>query len=109
MECGPTEVQRALADADDDLVARRARTTDPRAAPGTDRGHDETLWRTHGDQIGPAIAEEHGGAGYSPAGTHVVLERLGEARGPVGWERAPAVDPASRLDPRSTRDRDVPG
>ncbi|WP_035854912.1 acyl-CoA dehydrogenase family protein [Cryptosporangium arvum] len=112
MECGPTEEQRALADAVDDLVARRARTTDPRAAPGTDRGRDETVWRTLGDQIGaagPAIAEEYGGAGYFPAGTHVVLERLGEARGPVGRERAPAVDPAPRLDPRSTRDREVPG
>ncbi|GAA0277469.1 acyl-CoA dehydrogenase family protein [Cryptosporangium japonicum] len=80
MEFGPSAEQRALADAVDDLVTRRARGTDPRAVLDTPRGYDETLWRTLCDQIGAAglaIGEEHGGAGYSPAETHVVLERLG--------------------------------
>ncbi|MFG1922116.1 acyl-CoA dehydrogenase family protein [Cryptosporangium sp. NPDC048952] len=80
MDARPTEEHLALAEAVDGLVARRAQTVDPREILETPRGYDETLWRTLCDQIGAAalaIPEEYGGAGYSLAETHVVLERLG--------------------------------
>ncbi|KAB8187711.1 acyl-CoA dehydrogenase family protein [Microbispora catharanthi] len=53
-----------------------------RPAPDATPEYDETVWRLLADQVGAfglAVPEEHGGAGFSYAETHVVCEELGRA------------------------------
>ena len=79
-----TEEQAELAAAVRGLVARRAGSTDLRAA--IEIGYDQALWADLCQQIGVAslaIPEEHGGAGFTLFETHVVLEELGASLTPT--------------------------
>ncbi|HEX7738823.1 MAG TPA: acyl-CoA dehydrogenase family protein [Marmoricola sp.] len=81
-----TEEQAELASAVRGLVARRAGSTDLRAAIDSDDGYDRTLWADLCQQIGVAalaIPEEFGGAGFTLFETHVVLEALGASLTPT--------------------------
>ncbi|WP_084144816.1 acyl-CoA dehydrogenase family protein [Amycolatopsis jejuensis] len=76
--------QQELAAAVRGLVKRRAATVDLRAA--IESGYDTGLWTALCDQIGVAalaIPERYGGAGFSLAETHVVLEELGSSLTPA--------------------------
>ena len=69
---------RALLDKRSDSQAVRKAITEP-------AGFDTDLWSTLCEQMGVAalaIPEEHGGAGFTLAETHVVLEELGRALTP---------------------------
>ncbi len=59
-----------------------------RPAPDATPEYDETVWRLLADQVGAfglAVPEEHGGAGFSYAETHVVCEELGRALAAVPY------------------------
>ncbi|MEN3540076.1 acyl-CoA dehydrogenase family protein [Microbispora sp. ZYX-F-249] len=59
-----------------------------RPAPDETPEYDETVWRLLADQVGAfglAVPEEHGGAGFSYAETHVVCEELGRALATVPY------------------------
>ncbi|GGR47906.1 alkylation response protein AidB-like acyl-CoA dehydrogenase [Nocardioides luteus] len=75
-----TEEQSDLVATVHTLIAKRAASTDLRAAIDSDRGYDQELWRTLTEQIGVtalAIPETYGGVGCSYIEAHLVLEELG--------------------------------
>ncbi len=64
------------------LVAKHAAPAAVRAAMGSDRGYDESLWQLLCEQVGAAalvIPEELGGAGGELADAATVLQELGRA------------------------------
>ncbi len=81
----PTREHAELASSLRNLLDRRSDSQAVRRAIKEPAGYDTELWATLCDQIGvPALAipEEHGGAGFSLAETHVVLEELGRTLTP---------------------------
>jgi alkylation response protein AidB-like acyl-CoA dehydrogenase len=84
-EMVPTVEHAELAKSVRNLLERRSDSQAVRAAIEQPAGFDTDLWATLCDQIGAAalaIPEEHGGAGFTLAETHVVLEELGRALTP---------------------------
>lgn len=68
------------------LVEKHASPEAVRKAAASERGYDETLWKTLCEQVGAAalvIPEELGGAGGELADAAVVLEELGKALVPT--------------------------
>ncbi len=81
----PTREHVELADAVAHLLDRRSDSQAVRRAVEQPTGFDPDLWATLCDQVGVAalaIPEEHGGAGFTLAETHVVLEELGRTLTP---------------------------
>ncbi|MGI9084928.1 MAG: acyl-CoA dehydrogenase family protein [Aeromicrobium sp.] len=81
----PTREHTELATSVRNLLDRRSDSQAVRRAIERPGGFDADLWATLCDQIGvPALAipEQHGGAGFTLAETHVVLEELGRALTP---------------------------
>ena len=81
----PTREHAELAKSVHNLLERRSDSQAVRAAIEHPSGFDTDLWATLCDQVGVtalAIPEEHGGAGFTLAETHVVLEELGRALTP---------------------------
>jgi len=81
----PTREHTELASSVRNLLDKRSDSQAVRRAIEQPAGFDTDLWATLCDQIGvPALAipEEHGGAGFTLAETHVVLEELGRALTP---------------------------
>ena len=80
-----TREHAELASSVRNLLDRRSDSQAVRRAIKEPAGYDTELWATLCDQIGvPALAipEEHGGAGFTLAETHVVLEELGRTLTP---------------------------
>jgi alkylation response protein AidB-like acyl-CoA dehydrogenase len=76
----PTREHAELASSVRTLLDKRSDSQAVRRAIEQPAGFDTDLWATLCDQIGVAalaIPEEHGGAGFTLAETHVVLEELG--------------------------------
>lgn len=81
----PTREHTELASTVRSLLDRRSDSQAVRRAIAQPAGFDTDLWAALCDQIGVAalaIPEEHGGAGFTLAETHVVLEELGRALTP---------------------------
>lgn len=81
----PTREHTELATAVRNLLDRRSDSQAVRRAIEQPAGYDADLWTTLCEQIGVAalaIPEEQGGAGFTLAETHVVLEELGRALTP---------------------------
>ena len=81
----PTREHTELASSMRNLLDKRSDSQAVRRAIEQPAGFDADLWATLCDQIGVAalaIPEEHGGAGFTLAETHVVLEELGRALTP---------------------------
>lgn len=81
----PTQEHAELAKSVRNLLERRSDSQAVRAAIQQPSGFDPDLWATLCDQVGVAalaIPEEHGGAGFTLAETHVVLEELGRTLTP---------------------------
>jgi alkylation response protein AidB-like acyl-CoA dehydrogenase len=81
----PTREHTELASSVRNLLDKRSDSQAVRRAIEQPAGFDTDLWATLCDQIGvPALAipEDHGGAGFTLAETHVVLEELGRALTP---------------------------
>jgi alkylation response protein AidB-like acyl-CoA dehydrogenase len=81
----PTREHAELAKSVRNLLDRRSDSQAVRSAIEQPAGFDPDLWATLCDQIGVAalaIPEEHGGAGFTLAETHVVLEELGRTLTP---------------------------
>jgi alkylation response protein AidB-like acyl-CoA dehydrogenase len=81
----PTREHSELASSVRNLLDKRSDSQAVRRAIEQPEGFDSDLWVTLCDQIGvPALAipEEHGGAGFTLAETHVVLEELGRTLTP---------------------------
>ena len=81
----PTREHTELASSVRNLLDKRSDSQAVRRAIEQPAGFDTDLWATLYDQIGvPALAipAEHGGAGFTLAETHVVLEELGRALTP---------------------------
>ena len=81
----PTREHTELAGAVRTLLDKRSDSQAVRRAIEQPSGFDPDLWATLCDQIGVAalaIPEEHGGAGFTLAETHVVLEELGRTLTP---------------------------
>jgi alkylation response protein AidB-like acyl-CoA dehydrogenase len=81
----PDEDQQALALSVRGLLAKRSDGGAVRRAMTSPRGYDEDVWSLLCDQLGAAalaIPEQYGGAGFTMAETHVVLEELGAALTP---------------------------
>jgi alkylation response protein AidB-like acyl-CoA dehydrogenase len=84
-DLAPTREHAELAKSVRSLLERRSDSQAVRAAIEQPSGFDTELWATQCDQVGAAalaIPEEHGGAGFTLAETHVVLEELGRALTP---------------------------
>jgi alkylation response protein AidB-like acyl-CoA dehydrogenase len=76
----PGEDQQELATTVRALLAKRSGSASVRRALASARGYDEEVWSLLSDQLGGAalaIPEQYGGAGFTMAETHVVLEELG--------------------------------
>lgn len=85
MQFDLTEEQEELAAMLRVLLQQRSDSAAVRAAMATTQGYDPQLWRVLCEEIGAAslaIPEEYGGAGFSSAETHLVLEALGYAMTP---------------------------
>ena len=81
----PTREHTELASSVRALLDKRSDSQAVRNAIEQPAGFDTDLWSTLCDQMGVAalaIPEEHGGAGFTLAETHVVLEELGRALTP---------------------------
>ena len=81
----PTREHTELASSVRNLLDKRSDSQAVRRAIEQPTGFDTDLWSTLCEQIGVAalaIPEEHGGAGFTLAETHVVLEELGRALTP---------------------------
>ena len=81
----PTREHTELASAVRTLLDKRSDSQAVRRAIEQPAGYDTDLWATLCEQIGVAalaIPEEHGGAGFTLAETHVVLEELGRTLTP---------------------------
>jgi len=81
----PTREHTELASSVRALLDKRSDSQAVRKAINEPAGFDTDLWSTLCDQMGVAalaIPEEHGGAGFTLAETHVVLEELGRALTP---------------------------
>ncbi len=81
----PTREHTELASSVRALLDKRSDSQAVRKAIKEPAGYDTDLWSTLCEQIGVAalaIPEEHGGAGFTLAETHVVLEELGQALTP---------------------------
>ena len=81
----PTREHTELASSVRALLDKRSDSQAVRRAIEQAAGFDTDLWATLCDQMGVAalaIPEEHGGAGFTLAETHVVLEELGRALTP---------------------------
>jgi alkylation response protein AidB-like acyl-CoA dehydrogenase len=81
----PTREHTELASSVRNLLEKRSDSQAVRRAIEQPEGFDTDLWVTLCDQMGVAalaIPEEHGGAGFTLAETHVVLEELGRALTP---------------------------
>ncbi len=81
----PTEEHIALTNAVRDLLDRRSDSQAVRRAIEQPSGFDPELWAILCDQIGVAalsIPESDGGAGFTLAETHIVLEELGRSLTP---------------------------
>ena len=81
----PTREHTELASSVRNLLDKRSDSQAVRRAIEQPAGFDTDLWATLCDQIGVAalaIPEEHGGAGFTLAETHVVLEELGRTLTP---------------------------
>ena len=81
----PTREHTELASSVRALLDKRSDSQAVRNAIKQPGGFDTDLWSTLCDQMGVAalaIPEEHGGAGFTLAETHVVLEELGRALTP---------------------------
>jgi alkylation response protein AidB-like acyl-CoA dehydrogenase len=75
-----SEERRMLRETVAALVAKHADPAAVRAAMGSDRGYDESLWRLLCEQVGAAalvIPEELGGAGGGLADAATILQELG--------------------------------
>ena len=84
-DLAPTREHAELAKSVRSLLERRSDSQAVRSAIEQPSGFDTDLWATLCDQVGVAalaIPEEHGGAGFTLAETHVVLEELGRALTP---------------------------
>jgi alkylation response protein AidB-like acyl-CoA dehydrogenase len=84
-DLAPTREHAELARSVRNLLERRSDSQAVRAAIEQPAGFDPDLWATLCDQVGAAalaVPEEHGGAGFTLAETHVVLEELGRALTP---------------------------
>lgn len=84
-DLAPTREHAELAKSVRSLLERRSDSQAVRAAIEQPSGFDADLWATLCDQVGAAalaIPEENGGAGFTLAETHVVLEELGRALTP---------------------------
>ena len=82
----PTREHTELAGSVRALLDKRSDSQAVRRAIEHPAGFDTDLWATLCDQMGVAalaIPEEHGGAGFTLAETHVVLEELGRALTPT--------------------------
>ena len=82
----PTREHTELASSVRALLDKRSDSQAVRKAIQEPNGFDADLWATLCDQMGVAalaIPEEHGGAGFTLAETHVVLEELGRALTPA--------------------------
>jgi alkylation response protein AidB-like acyl-CoA dehydrogenase len=82
MNLGVSAEQRELRSAVRRFLADRAPLPRARELMDTEQGFDAGVWRQAGDQLGLpgiAIAEEHGGAGYTFAEQAIVLEEAGAA------------------------------
>ncbi len=82
----PTREHTELQSAVRALLEKRSDSQAVRRAVSLPKGYDEDLWSTLCEQIGVAalaIPEEHGGAGFTLAETHVVLEELGRMLTPT--------------------------
>lgn len=85
MSFAPTEEQNELSSTVRSLLTRRSDSVAVRKAVETPAGYDAELWQTLCAQVGAAalaVPEEYGGAGFTLAETHVVLEELGFALAP---------------------------
>jgi len=81
----PTKEHAALTKGVRNLLDKRSDSQAVRQAIKEPNGFDAALWSTLCDQIGVAalaIPEEQGGAGFTLAETHVVLEELGRSLTP---------------------------
>ncbi len=81
----PTREHTELASSVRNLLDKRSDSQAVRRAIEQPAGFDADLWSTLCEQIGVAalaIPEEHGGAGFTLAETHVVLEELGRTLTP---------------------------
>ncbi|EFQ82369.1 acyl-CoA dehydrogenase, C-terminal domain protein [Aeromicrobium marinum DSM 15272] len=81
----PTPEHLELARSVRQLLERRSDSRAVRSAMAGPVGFDTALWSTLCDQLGVAalaVPEECGGAGFTAAETHVVLEELGRALTP---------------------------
>jgi alkylation response protein AidB-like acyl-CoA dehydrogenase len=81
----PTREHTELASSVRNLLDKRSDSQAVRRAIEQPTGFDAELWATLCEQIGVAalaIPEEHGGAGFTLAESHVVLEELGRALTP---------------------------
>ena len=81
----PTREHTELASSVRNLLDKRSDSQAVRHAIEQPAGFDTDLWATLCEQIGVAalaIPEEHGGAGFTLAETHVVLEELGRTLTP---------------------------
>lgn len=83
----PTREHAELAKSVRNLLERRSDSQAVRRSLSLSKGpgFDADLWATLCDQVGVAalaVPEEHGGAGFTLAETHVVLEELGRALTP---------------------------
>jgi alkylation response protein AidB-like acyl-CoA dehydrogenase len=82
MNLGTSAEQRELRDAVRRFLADRAPLPRVRELMDTESGHDPEVWRQASEQLGLpgiAIAEEHGGAGFTFAEQAIVLEEAGAA------------------------------
>ncbi|MDL9979316.1 acyl-CoA dehydrogenase family protein [Microbacterium sp. ASV49] len=85
MQFDLSEEQQELVSMMRALLQQRSGSTAVRAAMTSDSGYDAELWRVLCEEIGAAslaIPEEYGGAGFTSAETHLVLEELGYALTP---------------------------
>jgi alkylation response protein AidB-like acyl-CoA dehydrogenase len=81
----PTREHTELASSVRALLDKRSDSQAVRKAINEPAGFDTDLWKTLCDQMGVAalaIPEEHGGAGFTLAETHVVIEELSRALTP---------------------------
>lgn len=85
MHFGLDEEQQELASTLESFLGRRSGSAEVRAAMESERGFDESLWRSLSQELGVAalhLPEEVGGVGFSLFETQIVLERLGYALTP---------------------------
>jgi alkylation response protein AidB-like acyl-CoA dehydrogenase len=81
-----SEERQLLRDTVAALIDKHASPESVRAAMGSDRGYDESLWQLLCEQVGVAalvVPEEWGGAGGQLADAAVALEELGRALVPT--------------------------